>query len=193
MEKVQEEIRNLSGINGNVDEDDLPKLPYLKAVINETFRLYPLAPLLVPREAMEKCTLEGYKIEPKTVVYVNAWAVARHPECWENPHEFLPERFLNSDIDIKGQDFTVIPFGSGRRICPGMSMGLIDVELTIANLLCSFDWELPEGIRVQDVDTDVLPGIAMHKKNALLVNGGRQFTGQAPCSIFLVHGLGYFP
>ncbi|KAL8479158.1 hypothetical protein ACS0TY_026133 [Phlomoides rotata] len=169
MEKVQEEIRNLSGINGKVDEDDLRKLHYLKAVINETFRLYPPAPLLVPREAMEKCTLEGYEIEPKTVVYVNAWAVARDPECWENPHEFLPERFLNSDIDIKGQDFAVIPFGSGRRICPGMSMGLVDVELTVANLLYSFDWELPEGIRVQDVDTDVLPGIAMHKKNALLV------------------------
>ncbi|KAI3470308.1 hypothetical protein Pfo_026971 [Paulownia fortunei] len=169
MEKVQAEIRNLIGKKGIVDEDDLPKLPYLKAVINETFRLYPPAPLLVPRETIEKCNLEGYEIQPRTVVYVNAWAVARDPECWKNPDEFLPERFLNNNIDIKGQDFGVIPFGSGRRICPGMFTGLANVELTVANLLYSFDWELPPGVKAEDVDTHVLPGITMHKKNALFL------------------------
>nr|WET52765.1 cytochrome P450 71AT283 [Callicarpa americana] len=169
MEKLHAEIRNLIGKKGKVDEDDLPKLPYLKAVINETFRLYPVAPLLVPRETIERCTLEGYEIQPKTVVYVNTWAVARDPEYWENPGEFLPERFLNNDIDIKGQDFGVIPFGSGRRMCPGMFMGLANVELTIANLLYSFDWELPPGMQPEDVDTEALPGIAVHKKHALLL------------------------
>ncbi|KAK6161575.1 hypothetical protein DH2020_004956 [Rehmannia glutinosa] len=118
---------------------------------------------------MERCILEGYEIQPKTVVYINTWAIASDPEYWENPHEFLPERFFNSDIDVKGQDFEVIPFGSGRRMCPGMFMGLTNVELTVANLLYSFDWELPTGIREEDVDTDVLPGIAMHKKNPLLL------------------------
>ncbi|KAK6161576.1 hypothetical protein DH2020_004957 [Rehmannia glutinosa] len=169
MEKAQAEIRNLIGKKGKVDKDDLPKLPYLKAVINETFRLYPPAPLLVPRETVEKCTLDGYEIQPKTVVYVNAWAVARDLEYWENPDEFLPERFLNNNIDIKGQDFGVIPFGSGRRICPGIFMGLANMELTVANLLYSFDWKLPPGIEIEDVDTDVLRGITMHKKNALLL------------------------
>ncbi|KAK6118954.1 hypothetical protein DH2020_047292 [Rehmannia glutinosa] len=169
LEKVQAEIRNLVGKKGKVDEDDMPNLPYLKAVINEAFRLYPPAPLLVPRETIEKCTLEGYEIQPKTVVYVNAWAVARDPDYWEDPHEFLPDRFLNNNIDIKGQDFGIIPFGSGRRICPGMFMGLANVELTLANLLYSFDWELPPGIQIQDIDMDCLPGITMHKKNALFL------------------------
>ncbi|KAI3470309.1 hypothetical protein Pfo_026972 [Paulownia fortunei] len=169
LKKVQAEIRNLVGKKGKVDEDDLPKLPYLKAVINETFRLYPPAPLLVPRETIERCIIDGYEIQPKTVVHVNAWAVARDPEYWKNPDEFLPERFLNSNIDIKGQDFGVIPFGSGRRICPGMFMGLANVELTVANLLYSFDWELPPGIKAQEIDTEVLPGITMHKKNELFL------------------------
>ncbi|PIN11213.1 hypothetical protein CDL12_16189 [Handroanthus impetiginosus] len=113
MKKTQAEIRNLVGKKGKVDEDDLPKLPYLKAAINETFRLYPPAPMLMPRETIEKCILDGYEIQPKTIVFINAWAIARDPEYWENPNEFLPERFLNNNIDIKGQDFGVIPFGSG--------------------------------------------------------------------------------
>ncbi|KAL8504025.1 hypothetical protein ACS0TY_022675 [Phlomoides rotata] len=169
MEKLQSEIRNLIGKKGKVDEDDLPKLPYLKAVINEVLRLYPPAPLLVPRETIDRCILEGYEIQPNTVVYVNAWAVARDPMCWKNPDEFLPERFLNNNIDVKGQYFEVIPFGSGRRICPGMFMGLVNIELTIANLLYSFDWELPPGIHAHDIDTDALRGITMHKKNALFL------------------------
>ncbi|KAK6161504.1 hypothetical protein DH2020_004885 [Rehmannia glutinosa] len=122
MEKVKAEIRNVIGKKGKVDEDDLPKLPYLKAVMNETFRLYPPAPMLVPRQTIEICTLDGYEIQPNTVVFVNAWAIQRDPKNWENPDEFLPERFLNNNIDIKGQDFGIIPFGSGRRICPGMFM-----------------------------------------------------------------------
>ncbi|KAL8549869.1 hypothetical protein ACS0TY_008639 [Phlomoides rotata] len=169
MKKVQAEIRNLVGEKGKVDEDDLPKLPYLKAVINESFRLYPPVPVLVPRETTERCVLEGYQIQPKTVIYVNSWAIARDPDYWSNPDEFLPERFLNGNFDIKGQDFGVIPFGSGRRICPGMFMGLATVELAVANLLYSFDWELPPRVQAQDIDTDVLPGLIMHKKNALVL------------------------
>ncbi|KAH6815960.1 hypothetical protein C2S53_017375 [Perilla frutescens var. hirtella] len=169
MKKLQAEIRNLVGQKGKVDEDDLPKLPYLKAVINETFRLYPPVPLLVPRETMERCIVDGYEIQPKTMVYVNAWAVARDPEYWENPDEFVPERFLKSNIDIKGQDFGLLPFGSGRRMCPGIFMGIANVELLTANLLYSFDWELPIGIRAEDVDTDPLPGLAVQKKNALML------------------------
>ncbi|KAH6795183.1 hypothetical protein C2S52_005660 [Perilla frutescens var. hirtella] len=169
MKKLQEEIRNFIGEKGKVDEDDLPKLPYLKAVITEVFRLYPVAPLLVPRETMEKCIVDGYEIQPKTIVYVSAWAVGRDPEYWENPNEFMPERFLNNNIDIRGQDFGLIPFGSGRRICPGMPMGLATVELGLANMLYSFDWELPDGIRAEDVDTDPAPGIAVQKKNPLVL------------------------
>lgn len=104
------------------------------------------------------------------MIYVYSWAVARDPEYWNNPDEFSPERLLNGNIDIKGQDFRVIPFGSGRRICPGMFTGLATVELAVANLLYSFDWELPSGVQAQDIDTDVLPRLIMHKKNALVLS-----------------------
>lgn len=167
MKKVQEEIRKTIGKKGHVDEDDLQELVYLKAVIKETMRLFPPAPLLVPRETIDSCVIEGYEIQPKTLVYVNAWAIGRDPEAWENPEEFLPERFLGNPIDFKGQDFELIPFGAGRRGCPAIAMGAATTELTLANLLYSFDWELPDGKKQKDIDTDVKPGITMHKKNAL--------------------------
>ncbi|KAL0368714.1 UNVERIFIED_CONTAM: cytochrome [Sesamum calycinum] len=167
MKKVQVEIRELIGIKCQVDEANIQSLSYLRAVICETFRLYPPAPLLLPRETIEKCILDGYQIQSKTMVYVNAWAIARDPEYWEDPDAFLPDRFLNSGVDIKGNDFRVIPFGSGRRICPGMYMGLANVELAVANLLYFFDWELPPGVQAQDIDTDSPLGITMLKKNPL--------------------------
>ncbi|KAL7133772.1 hypothetical protein ABFS83_12G162200 [Erythranthe nasuta] len=164
MKKLQNEIRDSIGGKGRVDEDDLHNLPYLKATVKEVLRLYPPAPLLIPRETIEECEIEGHVIHPKTLVYVNAWAIARDPDHWERPDEFAPERFLNSSVDIVGQDFQVIPFGSGRRGCPGISMGLATVELAVANLVYSFEWGLPEGMNKEDIDTDVLPGVTMHKK-----------------------------
>lgn len=169
MKKLQKDIRALVGRKGKIDEDDIPRLSYLKAVVNETFRVHPSVPILVPRETIERCNLEGFEIQPKTLVLVNVWAIARDPEFWENPCQFLPERFFNNDIDVKGRDFGLIPFGSGRRMCPAMHMGLATVELTVANLLYSFDWELPEGIQAVDIDTDALPGITMHKKDPLIL------------------------
>ncbi|PIN08167.1 Cytochrome P450 CYP2 subfamily [Handroanthus impetiginosus] len=142
MKKVQIEIRELIGRKGTVDEDDLQKLPYLNAVINETFGLWPPAPLLV-RAAVEKCSLDGNDIQQETLVYINAWATARDPDYWKNPDEFLPERFLHENIDTRGQDFGVLPFGSGQRICAGRLMELVTVGLIVANLLNHFDWELP--------------------------------------------------
>ncbi|OAY50485.1 cytochrome P450 83B1-like [Manihot esculenta] len=167
MKKAQEEVRKLVGKKGFVEEADCQQLPYLQAVIKETMRLQPTAPLLLPRESMENCVLDGYDIPAKTIVYVNTWAIGRDPEIWENPEEFNPERFINSSIDLKGQDFELTPFGAGRRICPGMFMGLANVEVSLANLLYKFHWEMPVGMKKEDLDMDVQPGIAMHKKNAL--------------------------
>ncbi|XP_059317230.1 cytochrome P450 83B1-like [Lycium ferocissimum] len=168
MKKVQEEIRNFVGNNkGMVNEDDIQNLPYFKAVIKETFRLYPPIPLLLARETMQKSILQGYEIQPKTIIYVSPWAIARDPKIWDNPEEFIPERFLNSAIDFKGQDFELIPFGAGRRSCPAIVLGAATVEIVLSNLLYAFDWELPCGIKIEDIDTDVLPGLTMHKKNAL--------------------------
>ncbi|KAL7166397.1 hypothetical protein ACSBR2_037135 [Camellia fascicularis] len=150
-----------------VDEDDVLKLPYLKSVIKEAMRLYPPIPLS-PRQAIDKCIIGGYEIQPKTLVYINSWAIGRDPEAWEDPEEFLPEKILDCDIDFRGQDFQLIPFGAGRRGCPGINLGIAPVELALANLLYSFGWELPDGMKKEDTDdTNVMPGVTMHKKNAL--------------------------
>ncbi|KAJ0436680.1 putative cytochrome P450 [Helianthus annuus] len=168
MQKAQEELRNVIGKNGKIIEDDLSKLLYLKAVIKETMRLYPPAPLLVPQETTKDANVHGYHIKKKTLVYVNAWAIGRDHKSWENPGEFLPERFMTScDIDFKGNDFELIPFGAGRRICPGMPIGVVMVELLLANLLYLFDWGLPNDMTKEDIDFDAMPGITMHKKNEL--------------------------
>ncbi|XP_027336113.1 cytochrome P450 83B1-like [Abrus precatorius] len=169
MKKVQEEIRNLGGEKDFLDEVDIQKFPYFRAVIKETLRLHLPAPLLVQRETNEKCVIDGYEIPAKTIVYVNAWAIHRDPEAWKDPEEFCPERFLDSTIDFRGQDFEYIPFGAGRRICPGMPMAIASLDLILANLLNSFDWEFPAGIKKEDIDTEVLPGLTQHKKNPLCV------------------------
>ncbi|XP_057974549.1 6,7,8-trihydroxycoumarin synthase-like isoform X2 [Malania oleifera] len=164
MNTTQNELRNSIKKKNLINEDDLQKLPYLKAVVKEAFRLHPVAPMLVPREAIQKFTLDTYEIEPNTIILVNAWAIGRDCDAWENPEEFLPERFLESSIDFKGQDFGLIPFGTGRRLCPGMHLGVLTVELALANLLYFFDWELPQGMKKEDIDMDMIPGITMHKK-----------------------------
>ncbi|KAH0744005.1 hypothetical protein KY290_031998 [Solanum tuberosum] len=139
-------------------------MPYLKAVIKETLRLYPPTPLLLPRKSIEKSTLEGYEIQPGAIIHVNIWAIGRDSKIWENSEEFIPERFLNNNINFKGQDFELIPFGAGRRGCPRITLGVAIVELALSNLLYAFDWELPCGMKKEDIDTNGKPGIVMHKK-----------------------------
>ncbi|KAI3684963.1 hypothetical protein L6452_34193 [Arctium lappa] len=165
LKKAQQEVRKVIGNKGKVHEDDLQNLNYLKAVIKETLRLYPVAPLLVPRESRDRCILDGYEIPKGTLVYVNAWAIGRDPNCWENPEVFEPERFMGSSIDYKGMDFGLIPFGSGRRGCPGMLLGATTVELTLSNLVYAFDWGLPDGTK--EIDTLTTPGTVSHKKTGL--------------------------
>ncbi|XP_027121730.1 cytochrome P450 71B37-like [Coffea arabica] len=167
LKKAQAEIRGAVGNKDIVNEDDIQKLPCLKAIVKETFRLYPSAPLSVPRQTLANCIINGHEIQSNSIVYTNVWGIGRDPEYWENPNEFLPERCLNSSVDMKGKDFQLIPFGAGRRGCPGYSLVLAMVEVGLANLLYSFDWELPFGIKKDDIDTQVLPGLTMPKKNDL--------------------------
>ncbi|XP_057428831.1 6,7,8-trihydroxycoumarin synthase-like [Lotus japonicus] len=166
MKKAQEEVRNLCGNKEFIDEDDIQKLEYFKAVIKEALRFYSPAPLL-PREVNKSFIIDGYEIQSKTLVFVNLWAIHRYHEAWKDPEEFYPERFLDNNIDFKGRDFELIPFGAGRRICPGIQMGIATVEVIIANLLNSFDWEMPIGMIRENIDDEGLPGLARHKKNHL--------------------------
>lgn len=169
MEKAQKEVRSVLRERRVVAESDLHQLQYMKAVIKEIFRLHPAVPVLVPRESMEDIILEGYKIPAKTRIFVNAWAIGRNPESWEDPTAFKPERFLESNIDYKGQDFELIPFGAGRRGCPAITFAIAVVELALAQLLYSFDWELPPCITAKDLDLTEVFGISMHRRENLLV------------------------
>ncbi|THU57067.1 hypothetical protein C4D60_Mb11t23860 [Musa balbisiana] len=150
MAKLQHQVRGIaSRRKGTVTEEELDEMVYLKAIIKEVLRLYPPAPLLLPRELMEDCQIQGYNIPKKTRVIVNAWAISRDPSHWEAPDEFKPERFMGDGaMDFKGNDFEFIPFGAGRRICPGMSFAIASLELALANLVYHFDWELPGGMTV---------------------------------------------
>ncbi|CAN0923813.1 Desmethyl-deoxy-podophyllotoxin synthase [Linum grandiflorum] len=137
------------------------------SVIKETFRLHPPAPLLLPRESKRDCVVAGYEIPEKTKVIVNAWAIGRDPGTWEDPERFVPERFDGSEIDFKGMHFELIPFGAGRRICPGIAFGMANVELPVAQLLYHFDWELPDGVGVEDFDMTEDFAATMGRKNPL--------------------------
>ncbi|XP_057484610.1 cytochrome P450 71B26-like [Actinidia eriantha] len=122
MKKVQSEIRSSVGRKSQVSENDLGKLNYLKMVAKETFSLHPPATLLIPRESIQHCQIGGYDVYPKTRILVNAWAIGRDPGTWSNPDVFYPDRFEGSQIDLKGQNFELLSFGAGRRICPGLTM-----------------------------------------------------------------------
>lgn len=169
MEKAQAEVREVVGERRVVSENDLPNLHYMKAIIKEIFRLHPPVPVLLPRESMEDVTIDGYDIPAKSRLFVNVWAIGRSNELWENPEKFEPERFMDSTIDFKGQDFELVPFGAGRRSCPAIAFGTASVELALAQLLHSFDWELPPGIETKDLDLSEVFGITMPKIAEMVV------------------------
>ncbi|XP_030531146.2 cytochrome P450 71AP13-like [Rhodamnia argentea] len=176
MERAQAELRSVVGGRNSVQEADLPQLPYLKAIIKEVFRLHPPAPMLVPRESMEDITIDGYCIPAKTRFFINAWSIGRDPQSWVDPEKFLPERFLDSTIDFKGQDFELIPFGTGRRSCPAIAFGNASIEIALAQLLHSFDWQLPPGVQPKDLDMDEAFGITMHRIENLVVVAKPRFS-----------------
>ena len=150
MKQAQEELDLKVGRSRWVEESDIEKLVYLRAIIKESLRLYSAAPLLVPHEAIEDCHVCGYHIPKGTRLLVNAWKLHRDPSVWSNPEEFEPERFLRShaDLDVLGHQFELIPFGSGRRACPGFNMALQMLHLTFARLLQGFDMATPSNAPV---------------------------------------------
>ncbi|XVE64103.1 hypothetical protein DITRI_Ditri07aG0074700 [Diplodiscus trichospermus] len=148
MTRVVEELDKVVGNQKIVEESHLPRLQYLQAVIKETLRIHPPAPLLIPHGPSKTCIVAGYTIPKHSSVFINAWAIQRDPEFWENPFQFEPERFLNESdqkVNYLGNSFQFLPFGSGRRICPGLLMAEKTVSYFLAILVHSFEWKLPDG------------------------------------------------
>nr|UWY61436.1 cytochrome p450 11294 [Calotropis gigantea] len=146
MAKAQAEVRESFKGKKIIQEADVQKLKYLKLVVKETLRLHPPVPLL-PRACREERVIEGYTITEKTQTMVNVWAMGRDPKYWNDPLEFQPQRFDENNMDFLGQNYEYLPFGSGRRVCPGVSFGIANVELPLAHFLYYFDWQIPGGVR----------------------------------------------
>ncbi|GLJ32535.1 hypothetical protein SUGI_0654620 [Cryptomeria japonica] len=142
MKQAQKELEDIIGLNRKVEESDIDHLPYIQAIVKEVFRLHPALPLALPHRAENSCEVAGYTIPKHTMVIVNVWAIGRDPKIWKDPLKFMPERFLNgeySKMKYKGQDFELIPFGAGRRICLGLPLAHQMVHFTIASLIHSFN------------------------------------------------------
>ncbi|KAL0928902.1 hypothetical protein M5K25_000832 [Dendrobium thyrsiflorum] len=170
MQKVQREIRKALGTKTKIVDNDINELHYLHNVIKETLRLHPPLPLLLPRTCNEPTSLSGFLIPRRARVVVNAWAIARDPEIWENPENFYPDRFNESTHDFRGTNHEYIPFGSGRRICPGMTFAMAGIELFISLLLLHFDWEIPGGKAPMELDMEEeFDGTCRRKKDLYLI------------------------
>lgn len=154
LKKVMDELEEQVGKQRKVQESDIKNLVYLQAVIKETLRLYPPAPMGLPHESMEDCHVGGYRVPKGTRLVLNIHSIQRDPKVWSDPNEFRPERFLTTrhkEVDVRGQHFELIPFGSGRRICPGISFGLNIVQFVLANLLQCFEVSKPYGNKPIDM------------------------------------------
>nr|UHB15532.1 cytochrome P450 [Paris polyphylla] len=167
LKQAQLEIDSIVGRARPVSDSDLANLPLVTAIVKETFRLHPSTPLSLPRVASEACEVGGYRVPKNATLLVNVWAIGRDPASWPDPLEFHPARFLpggdHEGADVRGNDFDVIPFGAGRRICAGMSLGLRMVQLMTAALIHAFDWTLPDGQVVEKLDMEEAYGLTLQR------------------------------
>lgn len=168
MKRVQQELADVIGLDQRVKESDLDKLPFFRCCIKETLRLHPPIPLLL-HETAEDAVIGGYSIPKQSRIMINAWAIGRDPNSWDDAQVFKPGRFLKEGVpDFKGGNFEFIPFGSGRRSCPGMVLGLYALEMCVANLLHSFTWELPDGMKPSELSTDDIFGLTAPRATRLV-------------------------
>ncbi|CAL2267588.1 unnamed protein product [Prunus armeniaca] len=149
LKRARAELEVQLGQEQLVEEHDISKLPYLQSIISETLRLYPAAPILLPHFSSDDCTIGGYNVPRGTMVLVNAWAIHRDPRLWDNPESFTPERFGSGD-DLSSQP---MPFGLGRRSCPGSGLAQRTVGLTLGSLIQCFDWA-----RISEKEIDMTEG-----------------------------------
>ncbi|KAI3721536.1 hypothetical protein L2E82_32552 [Cichorium intybus] len=168
MQKLQAEIRSCIGIKPEVHASDITKMTYLKMVLKETLRLHPPAPLLIPHECISHCQIGGYDVFPGTGILINAWGIGREEGTWSlKPTEFYPERFEDVDVDYVSKHFEMVPFGGGRRTCPGYNSALGTIEFTLVNLLYWFDWEVPGGVKNESLNMEEDGSLVVRKKMPL--------------------------
>ncbi|ESQ38234.1 hypothetical protein EUTSA_v10029398mg [Eutrema salsugineum] len=166
VKRAQQELDEVVGEDNIVEESHITRLPYILAIMKETLRLHPTLPLLVPHRPAETAVVGGYTIPKDTKIFVNVWSIQRDPNVWDNPFEFCPERFLvNKSCDFTGTDYSYFPFGSGRRMCAGVALAERMVLYTLATLLHSFNWKIPEG-HVLDLEEKF--GIVLKLKTPLV-------------------------
>ncbi|XP_056161718.1 premnaspirodiene oxygenase-like [Syzygium oleosum] len=168
MAKAQNEIRQVLKGKDRVQESDIEELHYLKCIIKETLRMHPPGPL-IPRAPREGCKVNGYDIPMNSRVIINAYAIGRDPRYWTNPEKFEPERFVESSADYKGMHYQFLPFGSGRRICPGIAFAAASIELILASLLYHYDWKLANGQALEQLDMTEVLGATAGRKDDLYV------------------------
>ncbi|KAL8257089.1 hypothetical protein R6Q59_029130 [Mikania micrantha] len=168
LKAAQDEIDKHVGRDRLVEESDLKNLVYLNAIIKETLRLFPPAPLPVPHVSMEDCVVSGYDVPKGTRLLPNFWKIHRDPNKWSDPDEFKPERFLTShkDVDVKGNHFELLPFGSGRRMCPAVTFVLHILPLTLASLIQQFEISKPSN---EPIDMTESAGLTSNKATPLEV------------------------
>ncbi|XP_068635893.1 7-ethoxycoumarin O-deethylase-like [Aristolochia californica] len=168
MRNAQEELEQVVGMNNIVEESHLPKLHYLNALIKEVLRLHPTTPLMLPRTPSQTSVVGGYTVPKGSCVLVNIWAIERDPGAWDRPLEFEPERFLTGPLkwDYSGNDLRYFPYGSGRRICPGMYLADRMLAYALATLLHTFEWRLPEG---EKLDVLAKLGAVLKKAKPLVI------------------------
>ncbi|KAJ4965850.1 hypothetical protein NE237_017699 [Protea cynaroides] len=164
LNKATEELDRVVGRERWIEEKDIPHLPYIDAIVKETMRLHPVSTLLTPHQAQEDCEVAGYTIKEGTRVHVSTWTIGRDPMLWDAPEDFRPERFFGKVIDVKGHDFELLPFGSGRRMCPGYVLGLKIIQSFLANIIHGFQWKLPEEMQPKDLNMDEVYGLSTPKK-----------------------------
>ncbi|KAF4403182.1 hypothetical protein G4B88_027953 [Cannabis sativa] len=168
QKKAQEELDRVIGPNRAMNESDLINLSYLHCVAKEALRLHPPTPLMLPHKASETVKIGGYDIPRGTNVHVNIWAIGRDPNLWADPLEFRPERFIRENVDLKGHDFRLLPFGAGRRICPAAQLGTNLVTSMLGQLLHQFNWTRPKGV-LGEIDMAETPGLVSFMRTPLQV------------------------
>ncbi|MBA0824059.1 hypothetical protein Goarm_020744, partial [Gossypium armourianum] len=167
QQKAQEELDRVIGSERVMSETDFSNLPYLLSVAKEALRLHPPTPLMLPHRANANVKIGGYDIPKGSNVHVNVWAIAHDPVVWKDPESFRPERFLEEDVDMKGHDFRLLPFGAGRRVCPGAQLGINLVTSMLGHLLHHFCWTPPEAMKVEEIDMLENPGLVAYMRTPL--------------------------